>query len=255
MDLKEYNDKFKTDFLASVRAYYTALAGKGHIIIEYNNGKRYLCRYNATTSEFIKLSEIGAGVYMEIIVDNPYSVKYDQSEILSILLDCLPICTASEVNDFFKYEKIQSRKQDKKEMEEDLKNYLSLTAKLATEPPLDLYANAQAQAQVLMANDVFYTGRQGNKLSEMNKYYRWNGKDFVKISANGLQKILCNYFAVTSKEIPINDVQKNERKVYSEILVETSFPITYNQYLQDIKQMKQYKKGHSKISKIFAKFK
>ena len=253
MNLDEINDKLTVNYLDKVREYFTDLKKHGHIIIN-ENGILHHAKYDAWGSEFIKLEKLDNTEVIDVkAIENPLNAHKTNEDLINILMDVLPCLDSTDINAYFRYEKNNKNALSDKELKEDLKKHLSVNSKLGGDIDKTLYLNAKTQGEALAHLNVFFSGRNGDKLTEMNKFYIYDNKAFRELETKEMHQLLLDFFGVTSNEIKRADVEKRARNIYRECVMETDFPIIYNEQIKTHKALKKDKKAHDDVYKTVFK--
>lgn len=258
MSKTEIKQRFKENFIRDMQAHLTDLQMQGYVLAEdkiVNNV--YLMRFNLNRFKFEVVASLGQA-YKHIDISkirNPFKIVLDNFEVIDIIADAFPMVDSDDLYSYTEYEEKIEDIIPAEEMQADLKNYLKLSKNLAGGINKNIQDTPQAQAQMLAGANVFFTARDNAlKLSETNKYFRWNKKadKFEIMTAQDIQSFIAD--STGGGEPRKRDIETNMRTVYPMIVPNTSFPVIWNRQKDLQAKIKGHKKGHDKIQKIVDTF-
>lgn len=256
MSKKEIQQKFKHNYITAIQEHLQGMEKQGYVLSQDDVlDAIYLMRFNAYQFRFEVVSSLREA-YKHINLEdvpNHFKIVLENYELTDIIADSLTMVNADELYRFTCYEENLDELLPIDELEADLKNYLKICKSLAGTSDKNILDTPQGQGQILAGANVFFTGKDTTlKVSETNKYYRWDKKAgmFLQIQATEIQRILKD-LGVDVKKM---EVETNMRTVYPIIVTNTTFPVIWNKQKDLQEKIKRDKKAHAKIIQIVNNF-
>lgn len=187
-----------------------------------------------------------------ILKDVPNYWRIKEEEVDSIISEkieeILPIIKPIQLDNYYKYLNAEANVLSDKELKKMLKDLLKTNKKRHSKVKPTFKLNPEAQALALINEDIFLDSSLG--------YVKYNKKEdsFKKLSTMELLANLQKYFKFEGYEFTPEDLVRNARTYYINILTKTDIAFKYNHNPTYKKELAEFKEDYEVIKAIVDKF-
>lgn len=250
MKIENVHERLKENYIDEIAERVEFLKSKGYVILNKENTSLY--HYT------VDKGFISDGAIYEYItkikndVVNYFRVPVDDRDIINIMEEILPVVTEDELRGLDRCSNIMEKYTDEGNVKQELKNLKQIHKSRTSKINGTNYNDPTTQVEVLNAEGVVYCTTSNSWFSTSN-FYQWNKKEkrFKKLTLEGIQQILFNYFKVTKYEIPYSEVKRNREK-YIKDLINTDVPVKWNDYKSFKDDLEKHKKEFKLYNEIIA---
>ncbi len=215
------------------------LKPNGYIIT--NKG---ICKINAFNKAFDMVEIDNIIGLINDHVANYWSVPYEMQKdiVKNSCLELLPMTTKDALDHYLEYVEISNKMIDDKTMSKSLSNLLKENKKRHKKVFKGGYQAPEYQAQALVNNDVFISGKN---------YYIYKKEDdaFIKLGINNILYYLQQEFDNKIMATPY-DIMDYCKVSYPFFVTKSDIPIKYNDNKTYKTKLNDLKKDYAKINKL-----